>query len=84
MGQEDCSRTPQKMQLVDGFRKHGIGKKLMERASLWAIQNDATEIQLNTYFKDAHDFFLACGFEDVSVIPNWKYGLDCYLMRRGV
>ena len=65
-------------------RKHSIGKQLMEKAVLWAIHNNGTEIQLNTYFKDAHDFFLSCGFEDVAVITNWKYGLDCYLMRRKV
>lgn len=66
------------------FSKQGIGKQLMEQAALWATQNDATEIQLNTYFKEAHDFFLSCGFEDVAVIPNWKYALDCYLMRKSV
>src|SRR5579863_9767620 len=47
------------------YRKHGFGKQLMQKAALWATQNDATEIQLNTYFKEAHDFFLTCGFEDV-------------------
>lgn len=66
------------------FRKQGIGKQLIEKAALWATQNDATEIQLNTYFKDAHDFFVSCGLEDVALIPNWKYGLDCYLMRRSI
>jgi GNAT superfamily N-acetyltransferase len=66
------------------YRKQKIGKQLMEKAALWALQNKATEIQLNTYFKDAHDFFLSCGYEDVAVIPNWKYGLECYLMRKSV
>lgn len=66
------------------FRNHGIGKQLMEKTVLWASQNNATEIQLNTYFKDAHGFFLSCGFEDVAVIANWKYGLSCYLMRRSI
>lgn len=66
------------------FRKQGIGMELMRQAALWANQNNATEIQLNTYFKEAHDFFLSCSFEDVVIIPNWKYGLDCYLMRRSL
>jgi GNAT superfamily N-acetyltransferase len=66
------------------FRSHGIGKQLMQQAAQWAVQNKAIEIQLNTYFKDAHDFFLSCGLEDVALIPNWKYGLDCYLMRKSV
>lgn len=66
------------------YRKQKIGKQLMEQAVLWASQSNTTEIQLNTYFKEAHDFFLSCGFEDIAVIPNWKYGLKCYLMRRSV
>lgn len=66
------------------FRNRGIGKQFMEKTVLWASQNNATEIQLNTYFKEAHDFFLSCSFEDVVVIPNWKYGLDCYLMRKAI
>ena len=66
------------------YRKHGTGKQLMQKANQFAAQKNVTEIQLNTYFKDVHDFFLTCGFEDVAVIPNWKYGLDCFLMRGGV
>ena len=40
------------------------------------------EMQLNTYFQEAHAFFLTCDFQDVSSIPNWKYGLTCYFMRK--
>jgi len=64
------------------FRKQGIGKALLQRAFLFATQNNLKEVQLNTFFKEAHDFFLTCDFEDVAVIPHWKYGLDCYLMRK--
>ncbi len=64
------------------FRKQGRGVQLLEQAFLFAIQNRAKEIQLNTYFHEAHAFFLKCGFEDVAAIPNWKYGLTCYLMRK--
>ena len=64
------------------FRNHGIGKQLIEQANQFAAQNKAREIQLNTYFKEAHDFFLSCGLEEVAAIPNWKYGLTCYLMRK--
>jgi N-acetylglutamate synthase-like GNAT family acetyltransferase len=60
------------------FRKQGVGKQLIEDAA----QIKAKEIQLNTFFSEAHAFFLKCGFEDVALIPNWKYGLDCYLMRK--
>lgn len=64
------------------FRKKGLGKQLLEKALVFATQNNVQQIQLNTYFSKAHAFFLTCGFEDVAVIPNWKWGLTCYLMRR--
>lgn len=64
------------------FRKQGIGKKLLQEAHLFAMQQKATEMQLNTYFSEAHAFFLTCGFEDVAIIPNWKYSLTCYLMKK--
>ena len=64
------------------FRKQGIGKALLQKAILFATQNKAKEIQLNTFFEEAQRFFLTCGFETVTVIPHWKYGLDCYLMRK--
>ncbi len=64
------------------FRKQGIGKMLIEKIIRFAVAGKTKELQLNTYFKEAHDFFLACGFEDVVAIPNWKYSLTCYLMRK--
>ncbi len=64
------------------FRRQGVGKKLLQEANLFAVQQKATEMQLNTYFQEAHTFFLSCGFEDVAIAPNWKYGLTCYLMRK--
>ncbi len=64
------------------FRKQGVGRALLQEAHLFAIQNKVQEMQLNTYFQEAHTFFLTCGFEDVAVIPNWKWGLTCYLMRK--
>jgi len=67
-----------------GFRKQGFGTRLLQEALLFATQNEIKEIQLNTYFPEAHVFFLTCGFEDVAKIPHWKWGLDCYLMRKKV
>ena len=64
------------------FRKQGIGKMLIEKVLLLPAQHKVKEVQLNTYFKEAHDFFLNCGFEDVAIISNWKYGLTCYLLRK--
>jgi N-acetylglutamate synthase-like GNAT family acetyltransferase len=66
------------------FRKQGIGKMLIEKIMHFEVEGKAKEVQLNTYFKEAHGFFLVCGFEDVATIPNWKYGLTCYLMRKRV
>lgn len=70
------------MWVEPSFRKQGVGKLLLQEAHLSAIKNKAKEIQLNTFFQDAHVFFLRCGFEDVAMIPHWKYGLACYLMRK--
>jgi GNAT superfamily N-acetyltransferase len=64
------------------FRKQGVGKLLIEKALLLVAKNKVKEVQLNTYFKEAHDFFLACDFEGMAAILNWKYGLTCYLMRK--
>jgi len=64
------------------FRKQGVGKALLQEAHLLATKNNVKEMQLNTYFQEAHAFFLTCGFEDVTVIPNWKWGLTCCLMRK--
>ena len=72
------------LNVLPKFRKQGIGDQLMEKAYQFAVENNAKEIQLNTYFPGAHAFFLVLGFETVAVIPNWKYGLDCYLMRRKI
>ena len=64
------------------FRKKGLGFQLLNHIESVAKKWGCRTIQLNTYLNDAHYFFLACGFEDVAIIPNWKYGLECYLMRR--
>ena len=66
------------------FRRKGIASQLLEKAMLFATQKKVKEVQLNTYFPESHTFFLSCVFKDVSIIPNWKYGLTCYLMRKEV
>lgn len=40
------------------FRKQGIGNTLLQKAILFATRNKVKEIQLNTYFQEAHTFFL--------------------------
>ena len=62
------------------FKK--LGSQLMAEALRFARLNRCKEIQLNTYFHDVRDFYIKCGFEMTAHIPNWKYSLDCYLMRR--
>jgi len=66
------------------FRKQGIGKQLIEKATLFAVQTHMKEVQLNTYFEKAHAFFLTCGFADIATIPQWKWGLTCYFMRKSI
>ncbi len=66
------------------FRKKGIGKMLIENIMHFSVAEKAKDVPLNTYFKEAHAFFLACGVEDVAEIPHWKYDLTCYLMRKNL
>jgi hypothetical protein len=66
------------------FEIKELAHELMKQALLYATQCRIGEVQLNTYFPDAHHFFLSQDFEDVTVVPNWKYGLECYLMRKHV
>ncbi len=63
-------------------RYKGVGEQLVKKIMLIAGQQGTHQIQLNTFFPEAHEFFLKCGFEDVTVAPDWKYGLQCYLMRK--
>ena len=65
-------------------RKHGIGKMLVDQISIYAKNCETSEIQLNTYFPEAHQFFAHQGFETVFSIPKWKYGLTCYLMKKTI
>lgn len=64
------------------FRKQGMGRRFLQEAQFFAIKSKLKEMQLNTYFQEAHAFFLTCDFQDVSSIPDWKYGLTCYFMRK--
>lgn len=64
------------------YRTKGLGRELLDLLERYAAEVNAKEIQLNTFFPEAHEFFLKCGFEYVATIPNWKYGLGCYLMRK--
>jgi predicted acetyltransferase/RimJ/RimL family protein N-acetyltransferase len=66
----------------DSYRTKGLAKELLNLVEKYAAEMYAEEIQLNTFFPEAHAFFLKCGFEDVAIVPDWKYGLTCYLMRK--
>lgn len=65
-----------------GYRKLGIGKQIMQEIFLQARHSNVQQLQLNTFFSDAHEFFLKSGFEDIAIVPDWKYGLTCYMMRK--
>lgn len=66
------------------FQGKGLGTQLINKLFEIAATRSLSEIQLNTYFQKSHIFFKKCGFEDVAVIPNWKYDLTCYLMRKKI
>jgi len=63
-------------------RQQGLGKMLVEQITAYAKKCGAAELQLNTYFHEAHHFFSDQGFEILCSIQNWKYGLTCYLMSK--
>ncbi|MCE2991619.1 MAG: GNAT family N-acetyltransferase [Candidatus Jidaibacter sp.] len=66
----------------EAFQNKGFGRQLIAKLFDIAITRNLREVQLNTYFPKAHMFFKKSGFEEVAVIPNWKYNLTCYLMRK--
>lgn len=68
--------------IEEEHQKKGIGRMMIESLSAHAKQSNIDEIQLNTYFPEAYDFFTRCGFETVAHLSNWKYGLTCYFMRK--
>jgi GNAT superfamily N-acetyltransferase len=72
------------MFISEKFRRQGIGRKLIEEASKHAIQHNIKEMQTNTFFPDARDFFKACEFEEITNLPNWKYGSTCYFLKKSL
>ena len=66
------------------FKRQGIGKLLIEQLVDIAKKSRIKDLQLNTYFSEAKNFFKASGFEVVNSIPHWKYGLTCYFMRKTI
>jgi len=66
------------------FRRKGLGTRIINKTTDLAINHDSRSIQLNTYFKDNLPFFKRNGFQEVACIPHWKYGLDCYFMRKTI
>ena len=66
----------------EAFQNKGFGRQLIAKLFDISLTQNLREVQLNTYFPKAHKFFKKCGFEEVAVIPNWKYDLTCYLMRK--
>jgi ribosomal protein S18 acetylase RimI-like enzyme len=66
----------------EAFQNMRLGSQLISKLLEIAIARNLREIQLNTYFQKSYVFFRKCGFEEIAVIPNWKYDLTCYLMRK--
>lgn len=66
------------------FRRKGIGRKLIHELLEYGKQHQIECLQLHTFFEDARAFFKACEFEEITSIPNWKYGLTCYFMKKNL
>ncbi len=66
----------------EAFQNKGFGRQLIAKLLETALSRNLREIQLNTYFPEALAFFKKCGFDEVAVVPRWKYDLTCYLMRK--
>jgi GNAT superfamily N-acetyltransferase len=64
------------------FRRQKIGTKLIDQVIEFSMTNDVKWVQLNTFFPEARDFFKSCQFEETASLPNWKYGLTSYFMKR--
>jgi GNAT superfamily N-acetyltransferase len=68
----------------EAFRRQSIGKQLMAKVYEHAKQLEIQWLQLNTFYPESRDFFKACDFEEIANINNWKYGLTCYFMKKGL
>lgn len=66
----------------DNFKRRGIGRSIVNQLIDISRLENVQNFQLNTFFPEAKSFFQACGFDVVNCIPNWKYGLTCYFMRK--
>jgi len=66
------------------FKRRGIGRGILNQLISISQQEDVQNLQLNTFFSEAKSFFEACGFDVISQIPNWKYDLTCYFMRKSL
>jgi GNAT superfamily N-acetyltransferase len=64
------------------FQGKGLGSKLIDRLVNFGEEQGCQTLQLNTYFADL--FFRKVGFIVISMIPKWKFDLDCYFMRRNI
>jgi len=70
--------------VISAFRRQGVGTQLISQVVDYAKQYSIDTILLNTYFSQAKEFFSCCQFEEIGSIPNWKYSLTCYFMKRTV
>lgn len=64
------------------FQRQGIATRLIKQLSEFAQEQECEFLQLNTYF--GQTFFQKVGFEVMAMIPKWKYGLNCYFMRKAL
>lgn len=50
-----------------GFRTRGVGRRLIERARLWAIEHGACQLRVRcqSHRCEAHRFYRATGFDEI-------------------
>jgi len=83
-------KTGPKTVWIDGifvdpkFRRQKIGSNLVGQVINSVKEEGINCLQLNTYFVEGRDFFKSCAFEEVTNIPNWKYELTNYFMKKSL
>jgi ribosomal protein S18 acetylase RimI-like enzyme len=65
-------------------RKKGLGKKIMDEVTNYAMNKKCKNIHLETYEWQAKPFYEKCGFRTVAVAPNVQkmHGMEQYYMRK--
>ena len=58
------------------FRNQGLGTKLLSAIESLALDAGCNILRLNTFNKEAHQFYLNAGFKETVCISNYMNGFD--------